>query len=76
MPAVFACGLELRMCLAVPFVDRSTIEVPLAPRFRVRSIVGGGTRKTIRMETKHRALEDLSGTDFEHGVAQNRTQFF
>jgi len=30
----------------------------------------------IRMEAKRRAVDDLSGTDFEPGVAQNWAQFF
>jgi len=30
----------------------------------------------IRMEAKRRAADDLSGTDFEPGVAQNWAQFF
>jgi len=30
----------------------------------------------IRMEAKRRAADDLSGTDFEPGVAQNFAQFF
>jgi integrase len=30
----------------------------------------------IRMEAKRRAVDDLSGTDFEQGVAQNWAQFF
>ena len=29
----------------------------------------------IRMEAKRRAVDDLSGTDFEPGVAQNWAQF-
>jgi len=30
----------------------------------------------IRMEAKRRAVDDLSGADFEAGVAQNWAQFF
>src|SRR5712664_3073990 len=30
----------------------------------------------IRMEAKRRAVDDLCGTDFEPGVAQNWAQFF
>jgi hypothetical protein len=30
----------------------------------------------IRMEAKRRAVDDLSGTDFAPGVAQNWAQFF
>jgi hypothetical protein len=30
----------------------------------------------IRMEAKRRAVDDLSGADFEPGVAQNWAQFF
>ena len=30
----------------------------------------------IRMEAKRRAVDTLSGTDFEPGVAQNWAQFF
>jgi hypothetical protein len=30
----------------------------------------------IRMKAKHRAVDDLSGTEFEPGWAQNRAQFF
>jgi integrase-like protein len=30
----------------------------------------------IRMEAKRRAVDELSGTDFETGVAQNLAQFF
>ena len=30
----------------------------------------------IRMEAKRRAVDDLSGTDFEPGVAQNWAQYF
>jgi hypothetical protein len=30
----------------------------------------------LRMEAKHRAVDDLSGTDFDAGVAQNWAQFF
>ena len=30
----------------------------------------------IRMEAKRLAVDDLSGTDFEPGVAQNWAQFF
>jgi hypothetical protein len=30
----------------------------------------------IRMEAKRRAVDDLRGTDFEPGVAQNWAQFF
>ena len=30
----------------------------------------------IRMEAKRRAVDNLSGTDFEPGVAQNWAQFF
>jgi len=30
----------------------------------------------IRMEAKRHAMDDLSGSDFEPGVAQNWAQFF
>jgi hypothetical protein len=30
----------------------------------------------IRMEAKRRAVDDLSGSEFEPGRAQNRAQFF
>jgi hypothetical protein len=30
----------------------------------------------IRMEAKHRAVDDLSGIEFEPGWAQNKVQFF
>ena len=30
----------------------------------------------IRMEAKRRAVDDLSGTNFDPGVAQNWAQFF
>jgi hypothetical protein len=56
--------------------------VPQASDSTVMALAGHVSRAMmeryshIRMAAKRRAVDDLSGTDFEPGVAQNWAQFF
>jgi Phage integrase family len=66
--------------LRPPFISR--LAESQASDSTVMALAGHVSRATmeryshIRMEAKHRAVDDPSGTDFEPGVAQNWAQFF
>ena len=70
-----------RSRLSAALVDRviadNCVEIQRLRIRRVRVWDRGRHRYShIRMEAKRRAVDDLSGTDFEPGVAQNWAQFF